>query len=142
MSNSVALAKLVDKMKLENLTPEVDISKIKITTAEINRPALQLTGYFDYFDADRVEIIGYVEYTYLEHQPREQKLRIYEKFLSYHIPCLIYTTMTDHEESYVCLHGGGDSVAECGAGALHFHPWRAGGRIRRGHIDHGRERHR
>lgn len=85
---------MAEKMKLECITPEIDISKYKIITTEVNRPALQLTGYFDHFDADRVQIIGYVEYTYLEHMTREEKLKIYELLLSYQIPCLIYTTMT------------------------------------------------
>ena len=62
---SVALSKIVEQLDLKNVTPEVDISKIRITLPEINRPALQLTGYFDHFDSERVQIIGYVEYTYL-----------------------------------------------------------------------------
>ena len=103
MSNSVALSKLVEKMKLENLTPEIEISKKRITTTEINRPALQLTGYFDHFDAERVQIIGYVEYSYLEHLSREQKLPVYEKLLSCKIPCLIYTTMTHPDEDMLEL---------------------------------------
>ncbi|MDO5345511.1 MAG: HPr(Ser) kinase/phosphatase [Lachnospiraceae bacterium] len=103
MSNSVALSKLADKMKLEYLTPEISIADKRIITPEINRPALQLTGYFDHFDAERVQIIGYVEYTYLEHLPREQKISVYEKLLSYKIPCLIYTTMTEPEEDMLEL---------------------------------------
>lgn len=91
---SVPLQKLVDQMKLTSLTPEIDISKKKLITPQINRPALQLTGYFDHFDAERLQIIGYVEYTYLEHLTREQKLPVYEKLLSYQIPCLVYTTRT------------------------------------------------
>ena len=94
MGSSVALTKMVEKMKLENLTPDIDISKAQIITTEVNRPALQLTGYFDHFDAERLQIIGYVEYTYLEHLSREQKIPIYEKLLSCQIPCLVYTTMT------------------------------------------------
>ena len=94
MSNSVALSKLADKMQLENLLPDMDISKKKIITNEVNRPALQLTGYFDHFDAERVQVIGYVEYTYLEHLSREEKIPVYDYMLSYQIPCLIYTTMT------------------------------------------------
>ena len=101
--SSVALSKLVEKLDLKNVTPEVDISHIRITTPEINRPALQLTGYFDHFDAERVQIIGYVEYTYLEHLTREEKFPIYEKLVSYKIPCLIYTTMTEPEEDMLEL---------------------------------------
>ena len=94
MGSSVEVTKLVEKMRLENLTPEIDLSGLKVTTTEVNRPALQLTGYFDHFDAERVQIIGYVEYTYLEHLSREVKIPVYEKLLSYKIPCLIYTTLT------------------------------------------------
>ena len=85
---SVALSKIVEQLDLKNVTPEVDISKIRITLPEINRPALQLTGYFDHFDSKRVQIIGYVEYTYLEHLSRERRLEVYEQFLSYDMPCL------------------------------------------------------
>ena len=46
---TVDLQDCIDKMDLECLTPEVDISKIKITQSDINRPALQLAGFFDYF---------------------------------------------------------------------------------------------
>ena len=41
----VQLTKLVQELGLHNLTPEIDLSEIVIKTAEINRPALQLTGY-------------------------------------------------------------------------------------------------
>ncbi|HIR75765.1 MAG TPA: HPr(Ser) kinase/phosphatase [Candidatus Choladousia intestinipullorum] len=101
--SSVTLEKLVDKMKLKNLTPEIDISDKKVVTSEINRPALQLTGYFDHFYSQRVQIIGYVEYTYLENLPREKKLPVYDKFLSYRVPCVIYTTMTEPDEDMLRL---------------------------------------
>ena len=103
MVSSVTLEKLVDKMKLKNLTPEIDISDKKVVTSEINRPALQLTGYFDHFYSQRVQIIGYVEYTYLENLPREKKLPVYDKFLSYRVPCVIYTTMTEPDEDMLRL---------------------------------------
>ena len=54
MVSSVTLEKLAEKMKLENLTPEIDMSEKKVVTSEINRPALQLTGYFDHLDRKSV----------------------------------------------------------------------------------------
>lgn len=96
--SSVALSKIVEKLDLKNVTPEVDISKIRVSTPEINRPALQLTGYFEHFAYERVQIVGYVEYTYLENEPREKKIPIYEQFLSYKIPCMVYTTKTTPDE--------------------------------------------
>ena len=65
MASSVTIEKLADKMKLTNLLPNISMAGKKIVTSEINRPALQLTGYFDHFYSERVQIIGYVEYTYL-----------------------------------------------------------------------------
>ena len=71
--SSVALTYVVEKMDLKNMTPDVDMSQIRISLPDINRPALQLAGYFDHFDSERVQIIGYVEYTYLEHLPTGEK---------------------------------------------------------------------
>lgn len=45
----VKLEQIIGKMKLENLTPELDISKIKITQPDINRPALQMARVFRAF---------------------------------------------------------------------------------------------
>ena len=61
MKTVVSLQKLADALKLQNLTPEIDMKQIQLTTPDINRPALQLTGYYDHFVKERVQIIGYVE---------------------------------------------------------------------------------
>ena len=103
--STVPLTKMVEQMRLKCLTPEIDITNKQLVTPQINRPALQLTGYFDHFDAERIQIIGYVEYTYLEHLTREQKLPIYEKLLSYKIPCLVYTTRTVPDQDMINLAG-------------------------------------
>ena len=69
----VELQRIVEKMKLKNLTPEVDLTKREVKIPDINRPALQLAGFFDHFESQRVQIIGYVEYTYLETLSEEQR---------------------------------------------------------------------
>ncbi len=84
--------KMVEKMNLKNLTPDIDMTEKYLTVPDINRPALQLTGYFDHFDSERVQVIGYVEYTYLQTLSMEQKKKIYKQLLSYKIPCLVFTT--------------------------------------------------
>lgn len=88
---SISLKKLIDKMKLENLTVEVDISSKRITQTDLNRPALQLTGFFEHFDAARLQVIGFVEYTYLEGLDKERKKEIYDKLLSYDIPAVVFS---------------------------------------------------
>ena len=97
--SGVKITSLVEKMDLKNLTPDIDLTEKYITVPDINRPALQLTGYYDHFDSVRVQIIGYVEYTYLQTLSEERKKEMYAELLSYGIPCLIFTTeiMPDEE---------------------------------------------
>ena len=71
--SGVKLTTLVEKMDLMNLTPDIDLTDKEITVPDMNRPALQLTGYFDHFDSVRVQIIGYVEHTYLQTLPIERR---------------------------------------------------------------------
>ena len=88
---SISLQKLIDKTKLVNLTPNIDTTKIKVTMPDINRPALQLAGYFEHFDSTRVQVIGFVEYTYLEEVADERKREIYEQLLSYEVPAVVFS---------------------------------------------------
>ena len=76
---SVSLKTIIEKMKLENLTPEIDAKKIRITQPDINRPALQLAGYFEHFEATRLQVIGFVEYTYMENFPEKDKEKMYRE---------------------------------------------------------------
>lgn len=87
---SVSLVKIIEKMKLENLTPEVDISEVRINQPDINRPALQLAGYFEHYEATRLQIIGFVEYTYIEGLKEEVKREVFTKLLSYKIPGIVF----------------------------------------------------
>lgn len=85
----VKLSKLIEKMKLENLTPDIDVKKILIKEYDVNRPALQLTGFFEYFDNHRIQIIGHVENTYMQ-QNEDKGVSMIRKILEYQVPCLIY----------------------------------------------------
>ena len=97
----VKLEKLIEKMSLKNLTPDLDLTQSEIQVPDINRPALQLTGYFDHFDSDRVLIIGYVEYTYLETLSDEKKKEMYTQLLSYGIPCIVYCRNLEPDETFL-----------------------------------------
>ena len=99
----VELKKMIQELNLYNKTPDIDISAKRINTPEINRPALQLTGYLEHFANERVQIIGYVEYTYLLHLDREEKLKAFERFVSSKIPCVVFTTMTEPDEDMLEL---------------------------------------
>ena len=101
---TVTLTKLAEAVRLTNVTPEINTDDVKISLTEINRPALQLTGYYEHFEAERVQIIGYVEYSYLvNHLTREEKVKAYEEFVSKKIPCVIFTTQVVPDEDMLEL---------------------------------------
>lgn len=87
---SVTLPQLIEKMRLINLTPEIDVTDIHITQPDINRPALQLAGYFEHFDATRLQIIGFVEYSYMENLSDAQKRDIYDEFMGYDVSAVVF----------------------------------------------------
>ena len=99
----VQLTKLAQELNLTNLTPDIDLTEIYVKTAEINRPALQLTGYLEHFANERVQIIGYVEYTYLMQLNEEERRFKYERFISSKIPCVIFSTMTRPSQDMIDL---------------------------------------
>lgn len=100
---TVTLNKMIDKLMLKNLVPEVETDGIEIHSAEINRPALQLSGYFEHFACERVQIIGYVEYSYLKSLDAKVKMANYERFMSSNIPCVIYASRTEPDEEVMEL---------------------------------------
>ncbi len=86
---SAEIKKVVQHFHLENILPEIDLEGRVISRKEINRPALQLTGFYERFDNDRVQVIGRVEHSYLlTLSPQERKQAICHLF-ECHIPCLI-----------------------------------------------------
>ena len=96
--NTVKMSKVVEKMNLKDLTPDVDHIEKQVKLPDINRPALQLTGYFDHFASERVQVIGYVEYSFLQMLDEEKKKEVYKTFLSYEIPCLIFCRSLQPDE--------------------------------------------
>ena len=87
---SLSLSRIIEKMKLINLTPEIDITGIKVNQPDINRIALQMAGYFEHFESTRLQIIGYVEYSYMNALPEDVKKETFTKLLSYPIPGIVF----------------------------------------------------
>ncbi len=94
-SGKVTVDDLAKKMKLKNLTPQIDISQIELKTYSTHRPALQLTGFFGAFDlgpSERIQVIGRLEQAYINSLGDEHV--IHERFCeiaSYKVPCFIFT---------------------------------------------------
>lgn len=86
---TVSLAKILNELSLETLYLPCDAEKIMIKSAEINRPGIQLAGFYGYFDNSRIQIIGKTEEGYLEELSREEQEARYATFLSQKPPAII-----------------------------------------------------
>ena len=100
-TTSVSVSKIVERLDLKVYTDNIDLKKRKITRSDINRPALQLAGYFAHFDSSRVQIIGNVEYFYAKKLKNSKKLEIYKELLSYEIPCIIFCRELTPDDSFL-----------------------------------------
>ena len=90
MGQVAQLKKIADRLQLKNFTPEIDLSKCTVSLSDINRPALQLYGFYEHFEADRIQLIGMVEWAYLSTKTPEERVETFKKLLSYDIPCIIF----------------------------------------------------
>lgn len=87
---TVELREIVEKMALVNLTPDIDLTDKTVELPDINRPALQLAGFFDHFESDRVQVMGNVECSFLNTLDEERKREVYDELLKHHLPCIVF----------------------------------------------------
>ena len=86
----VKLTEFVKKMNLKSLLPDIDTDSIMIEQSGVNRLALQLAGFFEHFDSERIQVIGNVEAAYIKQIPEESITQLCEKIFSFNIPCLVF----------------------------------------------------
>ena len=102
MSNgSVSVAKVAQVLNLKNFTPDINLKKCKIISSDVNRPALQLTGYFEHFEESRIQMIGNVEYTFIQQMSDAEKKTRYDAFLKFDIPCVIFCRSLQPDEIFL-----------------------------------------
>lgn len=88
---TVALGAVIRELQLKVLYSPCDPDNIPISRSEINRPALPLTGFFDCFEADRIQIVGITEHAYLKELSEEERRERIRALLSKRPPALVYT---------------------------------------------------
>lgn len=88
-NRSVPLRQLVEEFKLSIAYQSTDYDKICVEVDEVSRPGLPLTGFFEHFERLRMEVLGYVEMTFLEDQTPEKRLEIFDRLFAYRIPALV-----------------------------------------------------
>lgn len=78
---TVPLTTIVDELELESLHRSADYDQVLIETSDVNRPGLQLTGFYDYFDPKRIQVLGRVETAYLMGYRSDDRLMRFEKLM-------------------------------------------------------------
>lgn len=85
----VLLTKVVKELSLEPLFLPDDYENIQISSMDVNRPGLALTGYLDFFDKTRIIIFGKTEYSYLARFGGEQQRHVIENLFKLKPPAII-----------------------------------------------------
>ena len=87
-TKKVSIRKLVNEFDVDvaYMPSEIDYF---ITTTDINRPGLQLSGYYDHFPSERIQVIGKVEYSYYSSLDEETKMDRMDRYMSYELPVII-----------------------------------------------------
>lgn len=67
------------------------LGEMTFDTVNVNRPGLQLAGFFDYFGENRVQVMGSAEMTYFNAKPDEDKVMIMDMIMQHKLPCFIVT---------------------------------------------------
>lgn len=88
---SVALHQLVSEFKLEVVFGGPDYEEIMVKSTDVNRPAFPLTGFYEYFDGDCVQVLGMAEHTYLKGLTSLQRGKSFDRLFSEGIPMLVCT---------------------------------------------------
>ena len=87
----VSLKKIIDEFKLETIYIQKEPEEIFVCETEVNRPGLQLMGFYEYFNPERVQIIGKVEFAYLstlDEVTRRERLQL---LFAQRLPAIIIT---------------------------------------------------
>ncbi len=86
---SVKLSQLVEEFGLKKVYTPPDFESVRIVTPDLNRPGMQLVGFFSHFDNERIQLMGTVEIMYLKTLPSSERRKIFAELMKRHIPALI-----------------------------------------------------
>ena len=88
----VTLDKFVKRHHLEVIYVPAEMTEIKITSKEVNRPGLMLSGFEEHFDSRRIQVIGQMEYSYVNSLDHETKMAKLRRLFETGIPAVVITS--------------------------------------------------
>ncbi len=88
---TVTVKMLVDKVKLKVIYGTKELLEKPITTADISRPGLEMTGYFDYYSPERIQLVGMKEWSYLNTMTDHNRYSVFSTMFKKETPAIIVT---------------------------------------------------
>ena len=98
---NVSLERIINEFSLEILNLSEENKEVLISTTEINRPGLHLAGYFEFFDENRIQIIGKSEEGFLQRFTDEKARARLEEFFSRHPVAVVICRGLDVDNSFI-----------------------------------------
>ncbi|NME82724.1 HPr(Ser) kinase/phosphatase [Clostridium sp. SM-530-WT-3G] len=95
----VSVRKLIDDFNLEILVEGSE--DINVSVNDINRPGLQLAGFYNYFAPERIQVIGKAEWSFLDDMQRELRKKRVKKYFTFDIKCLVITRGLEPHEEFI-----------------------------------------
>ncbi len=91
MNGSFSLKQLIDDMGFEVVYLAKDYEEVEIESNELNRPGLQLFGYFRKYVSERIQIIGGAKWQFCNDLTHEKRCQVLEPIFASHIPVMIFS---------------------------------------------------
>ena len=88
---TIPISSIIEEFELEKICEPENIDEVLVSTSDVNRPGLQMAGFFDYFDDQRIQIMGKVEFTYLEKLSADEREKRLETYFGHNFPALVVT---------------------------------------------------
>ena len=95
MKGGIKLRELVEVLGLTVVNKGTDYEDALVGIKDVNRPGLQLMGFFDYFDERRLQVIGMAETKMLESMDSEERTMRFARLFEYEIPALVVSRDLD-----------------------------------------------
>ena len=86
---SVLVRDVIEKLRLDIVYGEGELLEKEINTADIMRPGLEMTGYFDYYTPERIRLLGMKEWSYLVAMPAQNRYQVLKKMFLPETPAVI-----------------------------------------------------
>ena len=86
---AITVRDLIDKLRLKVVYGNGSLFEKEITTADISRPGLEMTGYFDYYTPERIQLVGMKEWSYLMKMTSHNRHQVLRKMFQPETPVLI-----------------------------------------------------